>query len=103
MPMAGRIRLQDWYTPCRTWVDGLIAVILADNAVEERNDSITDIEMNTESDIWACLRHKADWRAALAHSPKWHLYYPDSAGEVPVMARTDYERPSTGACSHLKR
>lgn len=63
-----------WYTPESTWVDGLIAVLIADRECEYRSDSYTEIEMNTEQAIWYQLRKKVDWEEALRWSPKWHEY-----------------------------
>ncbi len=75
--MSRDVRLVDSYTETSTWVDGLIAVLLADRAVEERHDSQTDILVNAEAYIWYALRNKVNWEEALFYSPKWREYYPE--------------------------
>lgn len=74
-----------WYTPARTWVDGLIAVIVADREVRDRCDSWIDACENAESEVWRQLRNKIDFDTVLRWTPAWHEYgYYSEADDGPT-------------------
>lgn len=57
------------YSPEFTWVDGLVAVLIADRVAQNNSHCITDTYEEAEHCIWLALRGKVDWEEALHWAP----------------------------------